>query len=155
MAVKARMSSVASSVPFDNASNGFTAQDVQAAIEEIGASASPGASFGRGGNSSPGTWLNNEGVPSNRAGRFVFINNPSIAVVFVSNRNISTYTVAIYEHEGDETNLTLLDTLTITSARGGFKISSVSVTAGRQLAMRVTAGSAQDIVGGVIIKGVS
>lgn len=155
MSKRVTASPVASSVPFDNSTNDFQAEDVQAALEEIGASASPGFSWGRGGNSSSGTWLNNEGVQSQRTGRFVFINNPTLAFIFVSNRNIATYTIGVYEHEGDSINLTLLDTLSITSARGGFKASTVSVTPGRQLAIRVEAGAAQDMVAGVILKGSS
>lgn len=152
---RAKMSPVASTLPFDNSTNGFNAQDVQAAIEEIGASASPGFSWGRGGNNSTNTWLNNEGVPSNRSGRFIFIANPELAVIFCSNRNISTYTISVYEHEGDEINLTLLDSLSVVAARGAFKTTAIPVTAGRQLAIQITSGSAQDIVAGVILKGVS
>ena len=148
-------SQVASSVPFDNNGTDFESEDVQAALEEIGASASPGFSWGRSGNNSSGTWLNNEGVSSNRAGRFVFINNPELAFIFVSSRNVSTYTISIFEHEGNSVNLTLLDTISITSARGGSKVSSVPVTQGRQLALRVTSGSAQDIVAGIVLKGSS
>jgi hypothetical protein len=144
---------IAEETPFDNFSNNFTADNVQKAIEEIGASASPGFSWGRSGNNSSGTWLDNEGVSSNRSGRLVFINNPTLAFIFVNTRNIATYTIAVYEHEGDEVNLTELDTLDITSSRGGFKTSNVTVTPGRQLAVRITSGSGQDMVAGVIIKG--
>ena len=42
-------SPVAKVVPFDNTNNDFDASDVQGAIEEIGASASSGFSFGRAG----------------------------------------------------------------------------------------------------------
>ena len=148
-------SQVAESVPFDNDNNDFTSDDVQGAIEEIGASASPGFSFGRSGNASTGSWLLNEGVPSNRAGRYVFTTSPKLVEIFVSSENIDTYTISIYEHEGDEVNLTLLDTLSITAARGGQKISNVAITSGRQLAIRVTAGSARNVVAGLILKGVS
>lgn len=146
---------VASEIPFDNEGTSFDADNVQAAIEEIGASASPGFSWGRGGTNSSGTWLNNEGVSSNRSGRIVFISNPTLAFIFVNTRTIATYTISIFEHEGDEINLTLLDTLSVTSSRGGFKASIVAVTAGRQLAIQVTAGSGQDMVAGVVLKGSS
>lgn len=146
-------SQVASSVPFDNSTNDFESEDVQAALEEIGASASPGFSWGRSGNNNSGTWLNNEGVASNRTGRFVFINNPELSFIFVSSRNQSTYTISVYEHEGNSINLTLLDSLTVTSSRGGFKSTSISVTQGRQLAIQVTSGAGQDLVAGVILKG--
>lgn len=153
MSGRDEFSPVAGEIPFDNATNGFAADDVQAAIEEIGASASPGFSWGRSGNSSSGTWLNNETVPSNRSGRFVFISNPSLAVIFVSSENLNTYTISVYEHEGNGVNLTLLDSLSVTAARGAFKTTTVAVTAGRQLAIKVTSGSASNIVAGVILKG--
>jgi len=127
--------------------------DVQGAIEEIGASASPGFSFGRSGNVSTNAWLNNEGVPSNKAGRYIFIDNPILFQIFVSNENINTFTISIYEHEGNEINLTLLDTLTITADRDGSKETSVAVTAGRQIAIKLTSGSAKNIIAGLILKG--
>ena len=43
-------SPVAASIPFDNSTNGFDSDNVQEAIEETRASASPGFSFGRSGN---------------------------------------------------------------------------------------------------------
>lgn len=144
---------VAQEIPFDNTGTDFESDNVQEALTEIGASASPGFSWGRGGNSSTGTWLNNEGVSSNRSGRIVFINNPELFAIFVNSRTLSTYTIGVYEHEGNEINLTLLDTLSITSARGGSKLTSVNITAGRQLAIRIESGSAQDIVAGVVLRG--
>lgn len=148
-------SQTAKSTPFNNENSDFASKNVEDAIKEIGASASPGYSWGRGGNASTGTWLNNEGVSSNRSGRFVFIQSPVLAQIFVANRDVATYTVGVYEHEGNEVNLTLIDTISITSARGGTKSSNISVTQGRQLALRVDAGSGQDIVAGVVLKGVS
>lgn len=129
---------VAESIPFDNDSNGFIADNVQEAIEEIGASASPGFSFGRSGNSSQNTWLRRPGnVVSNRAGVSVAINNPVIKKVAVSNRNVETYEILIYEHEGDQINLTLLDTVTVLNDRGGIFDVNILVTQGRQLAVRI------------------
>jgi type II secretory pathway component HofQ len=47
---RVRKSEVAESIPFDNSTNGFVAEDVQAAIEEINnvvdTSASPGFTWG-------------------------------------------------------------------------------------------------------------
>lgn len=146
-------SQVASSVPFDNEGNDFESDNVQEAIQEVGISASPGFSWGRSGNANNGTWLQNDGVPSNRAGRFVFVNQPELFQIFVSNEDIKTFEVSVFEHDGDSINLTLLDTIVITSARGGTKQSSVAVTQGKQLALQITSGSAKNIVAGVIIKG--
>ena len=150
---RARMTPVASSIPFDNSSNGFTAQDVQAAIEELNISYSPSFSWGRSGNVITNTWLLNDGVSSNISGRFVFVNSPKLVFIYVTNKNVTTYTIGVYQHDGNNTNLTLLDSLTVNSARGGFKVSNVAVTPGKQLAIRLTSGSATDVVAGVILKG--
>ena len=137
---------VAASIPFDNDSNGFTSDDVQAAIEEIGASASPGFSFGRSGQLSQNTWLRRPGnVPSNRAGVTVAISSPTIVKVSCSNRNIETYTLEVYEHEGNSVNLTLLGSVNVVSARGGIFDVSFSVTQGRQLAVRLGSTSTGDV----------
>lgn len=129
---------IAENIPFDNTTNGFTSDDVQGAIEEIGASASPGFSFGRSGNLSQNTWLRRPGnVNSNRAGVTIGISNPVIVAVSCSNRNIETYDIEIYEHEGNEINLTLLTTVTVTAARGGTFTVNAAATQGRQLAVRL------------------
>lgn len=144
---------VAGEIPFDNEGNEFDADNVQAAIEEIGASASPGFSWGRSGNNTSGTWLLNEGVPSNKSGRLVFINSPTLAQIFTASEDLATYTLTIYEHEGDEINLTVIDTLVVTNSRGANKLSNVNLTPGRQIAVRITSGSARNIIVGAIIKG--
>jgi len=130
--------SVAEQIPFDNDTNGFLAEDVQAAIEEIGASASPGYSFGRNGNLSQNTWLRRPGnVPSNRAGVTMRINNPVIIGVACANRNIETYDVEIYEHDGNQLNLTLLGTVTVVAATSDTFDVNFPATQGKQLAVRL------------------
>lgn len=148
-------SQVAESVPFDNDGNGFDSDNVQDALEEIGASASPGFSYGRS-SANDGTWLNRVGeVPSNRTGVTVGIQNPVVSQVFVSNENIETYTVGIYEHEGDSINLTLLGTVNIVAARSGAFTVSFVATQGRQLAVRIetVVGSLQNVGVDVILTG--
>lgn len=145
---------VAKSVPFDNSVNGFTSDNVQDALEEIGASASPGFSWGRSGNSVAGTWLTNEGVPSNKAGRAITFNSPQIVRIFSATEDLDTYTLQIYEHAGNEVSLTLLTSLSVTSSRTGDSgVISVSVTSGRQLAILLSSGTAKNIVVGTILKG--
>jgi hypothetical protein len=129
---------VAEQIPFDNETNGFVSDTVQDAIEEIGASASPGFSFGRSGTLSPNTWLRRPGnVPSNRAGVTISISSPIIVNIACANRNVETYDVEIYEHEGNQVNLTLLGTVTVTSATSGSFAVNFPVTSGRQLAVRL------------------
>ena len=151
-------SQVAESVPFDNDTNGFTSDDVQGAIEEVGASVSvsvsPGFSWGRSGNLPTNTWLQNETVPSNKSGRIVTFSSPEIVRIYSASEDIDTYTLTIYEHEGDEINLTSLTTLSVVSSRNGDSgIISVSVTSGRQLGVKLTSGSAKNLVVGMILTG--
>ncbi len=133
-----KKSLVAEEIPFDNDGNGFSSEDVQGAIEEIGASASPGFSFGRNGSLSQNTWLRRPGnVPSNRAGVTIGIANPVIVSVACANRSVETYTVEIYEHEGNQVNLTLLGSVTVTAATSDTFTVNFPATQGRQLAVRL------------------
>lgn len=146
----------ASNVTFNNSSNGFSSDNVQGAIEESGASASPGFSFGRSGSVSAGTWLRRPGnVPSNRAGVTIPIDNPIVSELSCSNRNIDTYTLEIWEHEGNLTNDVLLGTITVTSARGGTFSVNFPTTKGKQLAVRLASGggSVRDLGADIVIKG--
>lgn len=119
-----------------------------------GNGASPGFSFGRRGSIAVNTWLRNEEVPSNRTGRIIAVNNPTAVLVAIANRNVTTFTVTFYEHDGNLIGLTTLGSVTITSARGGDQSISVPLTQGRQLAARLTAGSGvQDLVVTVTVKG--
>lgn len=144
---------VAISVPFDNSTNDFDATNVQTALEEIGASASPGMSFGRQGGLLSSTWLLNEGVPSNAAGRYVPINNPVISEVFASSDTVSTYTITVYSHDGNSINLTVLGTLTVTSARGASQTVVWPTAKGKQIAVRLTSGTTNNLIVGLVLKG--
>lgn len=151
---------VAKSVPFDNSTNGFTATDVQQAIEELNTtvltSASPGFSFGRSGTATLGTYLQNESVPSNVSGRWVYINSAFVKRVFVSNEDVTTYTIEVLYHDGNEINLTSLGTVTVTAARGGAFSVNWAVPTNKQIAVRVSpasANSAKNVVCGLELSG--
>lgn len=151
---------VAKSVPFDNATNGFVSNDVQAAIEELNdkvlTSASPGFSFGRSGNVTKSAYLLNESVPSNISGRYVYINNAAIKRVFVSTQLSGTYKFGVYSHDGNEVNITLLGTVTVTSAVGGVFSVNWAVATGKQLAVRVESDSTdspREVVAGLELSG--
>lgn len=150
---KIKVSPVARSTPFDNTSNGFTSDNVQGAIEEIGASASPGFTWGRSGSISAGTWLLNDGVPSNKAGRTIVLGDSKIVRIFTATEDLNTYTLELYWHEGNEINLTYLGVLSVTGSRAGSGIVSISVPNGKQLAARIGAGSAKNIVAGIVMQG--
>ena len=157
MSLRSYIKDVARSLFFDNETNGFVADNIQEAIEElsetVSTSASPGFSFGRASNVNSGTWLQCETVPSNKAGRFVYITGAVVEKIFISNETISTFDISIYHHDGNEINLTLVDTVTVTASRGGSFTISQSVPTNKQLALRVTSGSARNLVCGLELSG--
>lgn len=151
---------IAEDVDYDNTTSGLTAQDVQAALDELNAKvssrASPGYSFGRSGNVPANSWLYRPGsVPSNKTGVPVSLDNPKIIEIAVGNENVSTFTVEIYEHEGDEVNLTLLTSVNVVASRTGIFGVDVAVTKGRQLAVKTTAGSSKNPGVDLQLKGTS
>jgi len=148
-----KKSQVAEEIPFDNDTNGFDSTDVQGAIEEVGLSASPGFSFGRSSNVNSGTWLQCETVPSNKAGRYVYINDASVVRVFVSNETVGTFDLEVFYHDGDATGLTSLGTVSVVSSRGDEFIVNWAVPTNKQLAIRLVSGSARNIVAGLELQG--
>jgi hypothetical protein len=148
----------ARAIPFDNTSNSFVSTNTQNAIEEINSSllvaASPGFTWGRSGNVSSTTWLQNDTVPSNKSGRTVMINSGTIVKMSVATEDLNTYNIQIFEHDGNENGLTLLHTESIISTRSSqISIPNIPVTLGRQLAIKLSTGSAKNLVVGLIIKG--
>lgn len=136
----------------------ITSTDVQSAIEEVSYSvansASPGFSWGRSGNVSSGTWLQNETVPSNTTGRNFPFYNGKLTEVSVSNENVNTFSVELYEHDG--TVFTLLATVSLSAQRSKVQsFTGVSVTKGLELAVKVSSGSGKNIVVQAILKGTS
>lgn len=151
---------VAETIPFDNSTNDFISEDVQAAIEEIAndiaTSASPGFSFGRSGNVTAGAYLQNETVPSNISGRWVYINGAMVVSVFVTNENVTTYKIEVLYHDGNEAGITSLGTVTITAAKGGAFSVSWPVPTNKQIAIRLAAdspNSAKNLVVGLQLTG--
>ena len=153
--IKSTLIPIAEDVDFDNSTNGFSSDNVQDAIEEIGASASPGFSFGRK-NANNGTWLNRVGeIPSNRTGVTIGIQSPRVTQIFVSNEDVETYTIGIYEHDGDSINLVQLGTVSVTSARGGNFSVNFPTSTNKQIAVRVetVAGSLKNPGVDIILTG--
>jgi hypothetical protein len=150
---------VANNVYFDpDNCDAITSDNVQDAVDElctqVSQSASPGFSWGRSGNVSSGTWLQNDNVSSNKAGRTVTFGSPQIVRIFVATEDLNTYTVEVYEHEGDSINLTLLTSLSVVASRTGDSGAiSVPMTSGEQLAVKLSSGSAKNIVVGMILTG--
>lgn len=120
-------------------------------LDRITNSASPGFTWGRSGNVSSGAWLQNDRVPSNLAGRKVDFSTPSLKKILVSNEKNNTFTVGIYEHDG--TTYTQLATLALSSERTKSASYSISVTNGKELAVKIESGSCKNVVVGVVLSG--
>lgn len=148
---------VASSVPFDNDTNGFVSDNAQSAIEEVNnnvqTSASPGFSFGRSGNVSSNTWLNCEGVPSNKSGRYVYINSAYVTRVFVSSEELDTFTLEVFYNDKGGLGLVSLGTVTVTADYGDAFSVNWAVPTDTELAIQLTTGSAKNIVAGLELRG--
>jgi hypothetical protein len=115
--------------------------------------ASPGFTFGKSGSVSSGSWLVCDTVPSNVTGRRNPLASSILADLWVDNQDVATYTVEVYEHQGNGVGLTLKASLTVTSARGSQSSPNVSLTAGYQLAIKVSSGSPRNVIAGIVIKG--
>jgi hypothetical protein len=153
---------VAETTPFDNATNGFVSEDVQAAVEEVKTlvqtSASPGFSFGRTGVCSGGTYLQCETVPSNVSGRWVYINSAAVKRVFVANELTTTFTVEVTYHDGNGVGEVSIGTVLITAAKGNDFSVNWAVPTDKQLAVKIansTANSPKNIVVGLELRGTS
>lgn len=82
------------------------------------------------------TWLYNQQTPSNLAGFPLKLSRPSIIEICVQNNKTTQFDVEIYEHDGNLLNLTLLDTLNVSTNNDSFPV-SLSSTKGKQIAARV------------------
>jgi hypothetical protein len=119
--------------------------------DKLSVSASPGFTWGRSGNTPANTWLLNDTVPSNKAGRLTFLTNAFILNVFVASEEIDTYDVGVYEHSGGTP--VLLTTVSIVATRGGSFPVNVAVTDGEELAVKIDSGSCKNPVVGLILTG--
>lgn len=122
-------------------------------FQAVVGSASPGFTWGRSGTTPPGSYLQNDTVPSNISGRLVPVSGGYIRTVFVALKNAASCTVVIQKRVGAV--FTDLATVTLTSQR--IKIenlpTTVSVAFGDEIAVKIGSGSASDPVVGLVIKG--
>ena len=120
--------------------------------KSVASSVSPGYGFGRSGNVGSNTYLLDKGVPSNITGTPFGLDNGVILAIWCGSQNKDTYVIEVYEHEGDSINLTILASVTVTATRvlnakpGDPEFTpSNSPTNGRQIACRVSSGSAKEL----------
>lgn len=130
-----------------------TGNSVQDELNTLDAVALPGFDFGRSGNAAANSWLLNNAVPSNLVGIPVGMSSAFITEVWVGSENVDTYDIEIYEHEGDEINLTLLTTVNIVALRTATFSVNVAITTGRQMAVRIVNGNAKNPKVYVLVKG--
>lgn len=119
--------------------------------QKTAASASPGFTWGRSGSISATAWLQNDSVPSNVTGRHIFLKSAKIKKIFISNENVNTFALGIYEHDG--VTYTLLGTVTVSALRKYDQALDLSLTYNKELAIAVTSGSCKNIVCGLLIQG--
>lgn len=116
-------------------------------------SASPGFTWGRSGNCPDGTWLLNDSVPSNKAGRRIFLNGAGIIKIFVSCENSSTFDVVVYEHSGSGSEVVVGSVSLVAQRSADFDV-DLGLTTGKELSVRIENGAAQNPQVGLIITGI-
>ena len=110
-----------------------------------GGSVAPGFAFGKRGVVSNAFLLAND-VVSDDTGFPIKTTGSTITYIAVSNSQVSTFDVELYEHDG--TTFTLLATATVTSSRTGdfTPVTPIAITTGKELAAKVSSGSCKDQV---------
>ena len=146
----------ADDICYDNAVSGLSAEDVQAAIDEISTtaavSASPGFTWGTSGNVPAGTYLLNDSVPSNTAGRLVPVNG-QIEVIFVACEIDTTATIEIQRRVGAVFTTLTSSTLATVRKKTDILVVKPAVSKNDELAVKITGASIKNPVVGIIIKG--
>ena len=109
--------------------------------KDIPGNASAGYEYTRK-NPSEGTWLDSGGIPSNKTGIPFGLANGVLDGVWVGSSTLSEYDISVYWHDGDETNLTLLTTVSIpntdrTKVFDSVALGSIPIPQDVQLATRI------------------
>lgn len=100
------------------------------------------------GNSTANTWLENGSINSNIVGVPFGLFNGTLLKVWVGKEITSNCNVGIYTHDGDEINLSLIHTVSMVVGDGrtkSFDVTGVSIPKDKQIAARITSGSAKNI----------
>lgn len=137
---------------------------VETPIGGFGSSASPGFTWGRTNDvsvpysvavdSEEGLYLLNDGVPSNRSGRLVPFNRPTIKRILLVVEDPVGGAVQFTVQEHNSLTFTDLVTVSLTAGQTSATHSvNVPVTSGRQLAVKVVSGSCKNPVVGIILDG--
>lgn len=135
---------VAKSVPFDNSSNSFTAQETQSAIEEAKATATGLIRYaipcGFDGSASTGRWLEFHANAPSDGSPFILAKNSYLRGISVSIASSSSVTFTIYKNIF--TTPVSISTLSIVSSRKAYVENlSVSLNENDEIGVKVTSGS--------------
>ncbi len=137
--MKPQFSQVSTSVPFDNSNNGFSAQDVQAAIEEVRTYHRYVAVCGYQGNANTNTYLQFfRSNPSNTT-PFIVAESSEIKSLSLAAEVAATTTINIYKNGSMVTSISLANQTQNVST--GL---SISVASGDKLSAKVASGSARN-----------
>lgn len=122
-------SDVAKSVPFDNSTDGFVSDNVQAAIEEVrtmpGSGVTPGFIFSRSGACVVGAYMYIGQVVSNKTGMDMAGSNKIVKITVSNSTTVgSNTTVQIQQRTGLSTFADIVGASVIVLA-GGFRVSTV------------------------------
>lgn len=123
---------------------------------DVIAPASPGFVFAAVNQKSDLFWLTSEGIPSNVVGVPVLFANASVVSISVGTETESSYTIGVYQHQGNEVGLTQIGTLTVSG--GGSKRFDVDfpvqyTSTNIQLACRIISGDTTNLKVSLVVKG--
>lgn len=130
---------MAITTPFDNSTNGFTATEVQSAIEEAKSTAEGKAryvvNFGFDGTASTGRWLETiTNVASNLSG-YVVAKPAILKELSLSCSASSTITIGIYR------NAVQIATIVMSAQKTDYEDENVTLNAGDEISAKVESGS--------------
>lgn len=116
-----------------------------------GTSASPGFTWSRFGDSMTGTYLLNDGVPSNIAGRKVPFTG-QLTRIFVTSENDDTFTIDIMRRTAPNTYVTIQSVSLVAARAQTFTGLTAIATLDDELAAQISAGNCRNVEIGVIIE---
>ena len=125
-------------------------------LDLVDTSKSQSIAWNRSGNVPKNTWLLNEEVPSNKCGVVVSMIESTVKKVVTSNEDPSIITLELYTHDGDGINLVLLGTVTTLAQRTNSFDVSMSVPAGKQVAIKTAntpGNTGKNLVVSAIVEG--
>jgi len=120
-------------------------------LDFVATSASPGFSFGRANNVNAGTFLLRPGgPPSNQTGVTFGLYNGSLDVITVGTENLNTYSLNVWQHDGNFINPVLITSVNLVTTRAQTLVKGIDYTEinapirGKQFAVELATGSGRN-----------